>query len=71
MPIAEAKELLNLRQLPASGSYYTLAGFAMARLGRLPTEGDRFSWEDWRFEIVDMDANRIDKLMAIPRKQGG
>ena len=32
--------------------------------GRLPQTGDRVDWEDWRFEIVDMDGKKIDKVLA-------
>jgi putative hemolysin len=39
---------------------------AMARLGRIPTAGDHFEWHGVRFEIVDMDGRRVDKLLAIP-----
>jgi putative hemolysin len=34
------------------------------RLGRVPQPGDTFTWDDWRFEVVDMDRNRVDKLIA-------
>jgi putative hemolysin len=49
-----------------SGGYYTLGGFAMLQLGRVPNVGDRFDWGGLRFEIVDMDRNRVDKLIVAP-----
>jgi putative hemolysin len=49
-----------------SGAYHTLGGFAMLRLGRVPHVGDRFDWDGWRFEVVDMDRNRVDKLIVTP-----
>jgi putative hemolysin len=36
-------------------------------LGRLPLTGDRTEWENWRFEVVDMDGKRIDKVLAVSR----
>jgi putative hemolysin len=53
-------------QLPADRDYATAAGFALSVLKRLPHEGEHFVWQDWRFEIVDMDGRKIDKLLASP-----
>jgi putative hemolysin len=39
----------------------------MVLLGRLPQTGDRADWESWRFEVVDMDGKRIDKVLAVTR----
>lgn len=44
--------------------YQTLAGFVLKRLGRLPEAADTFSWEGFEFEIVDMDRNRVDKVLV-------
>jgi putative hemolysin len=49
----------------ATESYHTLAGFAMRQLGRIPQAGDRFESDGFRFEIVDMDKNRVDKLLVM------
>jgi putative hemolysin len=49
-----------------TGSYHTLAGFILYQLGAIPKAGDHLEWEGWRFEVVDMDGNRIDRLMVIP-----
>ena len=54
--------------LPADREYQTVAGFALAELKRLPRPGESFSHGAWRFEIVDMDGQRVDKLMATPRR---
>jgi putative hemolysin len=48
-----------------TGSYHTLGGLAMMRLGRIPQVGDRFECRGFRFEVLDMDRNRVDKLLAI------
>ncbi|WP_334440954.1 transporter associated domain-containing protein [Bradyrhizobium sp. AZCC 1610] len=47
---------------PEGGDYHTIAGFAVFLLGRIPVVGDQFVWEGWRFEIADMDRQRINKL---------
>jgi len=45
------------------GEFYTISGFVLQKLRRLPKVGDTFEWRNYRFEIVDMDNNRVDKLM--------
>ena len=47
-----------------SGAYHTLSGFILMRLGRIPAVAEHFEWRGWRFEVVDMDGNRIDKVLA-------
>jgi CBS domain containing-hemolysin-like protein len=47
-----------------TGSYHTLGGLAMMQLARIPQVGDRFECRGFRFEILDMDRNRVDKLLA-------
>jgi putative hemolysin len=49
------------------GDFVTVAGFILAKSRRVPAVGERFDWEGWRFEVVDMDGRRIDKVM-ISRK---
>jgi putative hemolysin len=64
----ELKTLLQRDILPQedAGTYHTLAGFVITHLGRIPTSGDAFEWDGWRFEVVDMDGNRVDKLLVAP-----
>lgn len=50
--------------LPEDRDYATVAGFALSVLKHLPEVGERFSFRGWRFEIVDMDGRKIDKLLA-------
>ena len=66
MPIPELKDRLDLDHVPEEerGRYNTLSGMAMLLLGRVPRTGDVIEWEGWRFEIVDMDGRKIDKLLA-------
>lgn len=68
--IDKVKELLLLDDLPGEteGTYHTLGGFVMLQLGRVPRVADHFEWQSRRFEVVDMDKNRIDKVLvqAVP-----
>jgi putative hemolysin len=49
-----------------SDAYHTLAGFILYQLGYIPKPGERLDWGGWRFEVVDMDGNRIDRLLVLP-----
>jgi putative hemolysin len=64
IPIPELKDRLELKELPEEERYHTLSGMLMMLLGRLPQTGDKTEWDRWRFEIVDMDGKRIDKVLA-------
>jgi putative hemolysin len=66
IPIDDFKEIFSLTKLAGEdrGSYHTLAGFIMMHLGRIPADAENFIWEGLRFEIVDMDGNRIDKVLV-------
>lgn len=48
----------------SSGTYHTLAGFVLTQLGHIPTAAEHFEWHGYRFEVVDMDRNRIDRLLV-------
>ncbi len=62
----ELKEYLNINELPDEdeGDYETLSGLIMSQLGRIPMSGDYFDWAQFRFEVVDMDGRRVDKVMV-------
>jgi len=66
--VDELKEILGLQSLPGEDSedFNTLAGAMLHFFGRLPTEGDEFVWDGYRFEIVDLDGTRIDKVLIAP-----
>lgn len=68
LPIDEFKRIFSIAELAGEekGGYQTLAGFILMRLGRVPAAADHFEWNNLRFEIVDMDANRIDKVLVAP-----
>ena len=59
--------------LPADRDYATTAGFALSVLKHIPEVGECFTHAGWRFEIVDMDGFKIDKLLAseVVRKRRG
>ncbi len=52
------------------GRFHTLAGFVLHRLERIPREADHFEWQGYRFEVVDMDGQRVDKVLVTPLGQG-
>lgn len=66
IPVPELKDRLDLKELPEEdrGRYNTLAGMIMLLLGRLPEITDSVEWEGWRFEVVDLDGKRVDKVLA-------
>jgi putative hemolysin len=66
IPVPELKDRLGLKELPEEdrGRYNTLAGMIMLLLGRLPHTTDAVEWEGWRFEVVDLDGKRVDKVLA-------
>ncbi len=65
LAIDDAERVLERQDLAASDEYSTLAGFVLAQLGRLPVTGERFVWRDLLIEVVDMDGQRIDKLLVM------
>jgi CBS domain containing-hemolysin-like protein len=67
----EAFDRLNLQTRPAEGGFHTIAGFMLQQLGHLPKVGEHFDYEGWRFEVVDLDGRRIDKVLAVPPKAEG
>jgi putative hemolysin len=70
MSTDELQMLLDLDELPADPEEYdTLGGLLMAQLERVPRMGDIFEWHDFRFEVVDMDGHRVDKVLATPVKR--
>ncbi len=66
MPVGELKTRLEIDELPQEdrGRYNTLAGMVMLLLGSLPRTADSVEWEGWRFEVVDLDGKRVDKVLA-------
>jgi putative hemolysin len=73
LPNDEFKEIFNLRRMLDEEEYETLGGFVMLHLGRIPDAGDLFEWNGLRFEVMDMDDKRVDKVLVttIPVKLPG
>lgn len=68
LSVPDFRQILGLKDLPAEerGLYETLAGFTIKRLGKLPSIGNKFEWENYGFEIVDMDERRVDRVLVTP-----
>ncbi|MBZ0295943.1 MAG: hemolysin family protein [Anaerolineae bacterium] len=66
MHIDDLAELLGKNIFPEEehSQYETLSGFVMTRMGRIPHIGDHFEWEGMKFEIVDMDGRRVDRVLV-------
>jgi putative hemolysin len=63
MPVDEMADRLFIA-VPQERSYHTAAGFMLNQLGHLPDIGESFDSQGWRFEVVDLDGRRIDKILA-------
>jgi putative hemolysin len=68
LSIIEFKDLFRVAAMPdeEAGAYQTLAGFVMMSLGKVPSAADHFEWNNMRFEVVDMDGNKVDKVLVMP-----
>lgn len=68
LPVDEFKDIFQIGELPGEGKgrYQTLGGFVMTYLGRIPTPTEHFHWGGLRFEVVDMDGKRVDKVLIQP-----
>lgn len=73
LPIDEFRELFGLESIPeaARGGFHTVAGLALAMLGRIPQPGDRARYRGFELEVVDMDGRRIDRLLVTPGPEPG
>lgn len=73
IPVPELKDRLDLKELPEEdrGRYNTLAGMVMLLLGRLPQTADAVEWQGWRFEVVDLDGKRVDKVLVTAIENPG
>ena len=68
LPVEEFLELFHQSELESEerGSYQTLGGFVITHLGRIPAAADHFEWQGMRLEVMDMDGNRVDKVLVVP-----
>lgn len=67
LEVDEFKDIFNLNDLPHEDEYETLSGFVMTSLGRVPQTADHFEWNNLRFEVVDMDGRRVDKVLVTTK----
>ena len=68
--LQDMKDLFSFTSLPheKDGGYQTLGGMIMMSVGRIPRETDVVLWQGWRFEVMDMDGRRVDKVLVTPPK---
>jgi putative hemolysin len=68
LPVEMLRETLDLKVLPEEEltGYHTVGGLVMMQMGRIPTATDSFAWSGLRFEVVDMDGYRVDKVLVTP-----
>jgi putative hemolysin len=68
--IDQLKEILDISIIPGEerGAFQTLSGFVMSQLGRIPKTGAKFSYDDFTFEVVDMDGRRVDRVLVSLKK---
>ena len=66
MTVHDFKELMNVAKLPGeeSRSYHTVGGFTMMQVGRIPVASDKFQAAGLEFEVMDMDENRVYKVLV-------
>jgi putative hemolysin len=64
LPVDDFKEIFKVKALPHDNEYETLSGFVMMSLGRVPQAADHFEWSGLRFEVMDMDGRRVDKVLV-------
>jgi len=69
LEVDEFKEIFKVSDLPHEDEYETLSGFVMMSLGRVPQTTDHFEWQGLRFEIIDMDGRRVDKVLVTTLPQ--
>jgi putative hemolysin len=60
------RDLVGLRPIPGKEEFHTTAGFMLSQMEKVPIAGEYFDWEGFRFEVVDMDGKRIDKILVTP-----
>jgi putative hemolysin len=77
LDVADLKARFSFGPLPGEdgGNFETLGGFVLDRFGHIPGVGESFEWSGWRFEIMDMDRHRVDKVLLtkqpLPQRKAG
>ena len=65
MPVDDFRERFRVT-VPKDARYETVAGYILSELNHLPAVGESFERDGWRFEVVDLDGHRIDKVLVSP-----
>ena len=69
--VDEFKKVFRLKMIPGEkqGNFHTLGGFVITYLGKIPKAADSFNWKGLKFEVMDMDGNRVDKVLVMPIRE--
>ncbi|CAO3409005.1 hemolysin family protein [Azospirillum largimobile] len=62
-PVEEVEALVGVKNMKGEGDFHTIAGFLLDHFGHIPTAAEHLFWNGIRFEVVDMDGRRIDKVL--------
>jgi putative hemolysin len=65
MPVYDFAERFNV-PVPKDARYETVAGFVLAHVNHMPAVGEVFEQDGWRYEVLDLDGHRIDKVLVTP-----
>ena len=73
LPVEDFFEIFGIEDSASEnrGSYHTMGGFVITNLGKIPTAAEHFEWNNLRVEVVDMDGNRVDKILVMPIESRG
>jgi len=68
IPVEELEDMIDINALPDEerAGYQTLGGLMMSQIGGIPSAGQHFEWQGYRFEVVEMDGRRVDKVLVTP-----
>ena len=70
MPVYDVERKLEIKGMSShDDEYTTIAGFVLTQLGHIPVPGETFDWHSWRFEVLDLDGRRIDKVLISVRAE--
>ena len=71
LAIDDMKDKLDISSVPNEelGNYHTVGGFVLSSLGHIPRKTERFYWSGWDFEVVDVDNNRVDQVLATKQDE--
>ena len=71
LPLSDMSEILGVSSANAGDlqEFQTVGGFVMGRIGHIPQTGEHFEWGGLRFEVIDMDERRVDKVLVAPERE--